>query len=219
MLHIQLQNQNVILEEKVLERTKRLRDMILELEVAKNRAEASNRLKTEFLNNISHEVRTPINGILGFSQIIAQGENSNEKKQMYIDMLDESCNRLINTITNFMDISLIVSDNLKVKPVTVDVFRLMSNQYEALKSKCASKNLELRLELPTSPESFFLKTDMEMLQKMIFHIADNAVKFTSSGEVVLGCRVLQQELELYAHDTGFGITDEAKKIVFDRFMQ
>lgn len=218
-LHSQLQNQNKILEEKVVQRTMRLQDTIIELEVAKNKAEASDRLKTAFLNNISHEVRTPINGILGFSQIIAQGDTNEEEKQMYLDMLDESCTRLINTITNFMDISLIVSGNLKVKPVPVDIFRLMENQYEALKDKCASKGLELRLELPKRTDSLILKTDNELIKKMIFHIADNAVKFTSSGEVVLGCKVHQEELELFVHDTGLGILEESKNLVFDRFMQ
>src|SRR5665648_128935 len=147
-LQLQLQNQNVILEEKVTERTVELKNTIVELEIAKTKAESSDHLKTAFLNNISHEVRTPLNGILGFSQIIAEPDLPFDEKQEYLKMLEESSERLLNTITNYMDISLIVSGNQEVKNSKVDVLSFLKVQYESFKDKCAAKNLELILKIP-----------------------------------------------------------------------
>ncbi|MCX6227182.1 MAG: PAS domain-containing sensor histidine kinase, partial [Bacteroidia bacterium] len=74
---------------------------------AKERAEASDRLKTAFLNNISHEVRTPLNGILGFGEMISESDLTPENKAFYLEILHKSSNRLLNTINDYMDISLI----------------------------------------------------------------------------------------------------------------
>ncbi|MDP3432407.1 MAG: ATP-binding protein [Bacteroidota bacterium] len=218
-LHTQLQNQNLILEQKVQERTLELQNTILELEVAKTKAEASDRLKTAFLNNISHEVRTPLNGILGFSQIIAEEEISSEEKQEYIGMLNGSCDRLVNTITSYMDISLIVSGNQKVKNSTVDVHALMKEQFDCFKDKCAAKNLQLILKVPESTSNFIMKTDKELLRKIVTHLTDNAIKFTTTGHVIIGYDLKDAELELFVKDTGKGISEEAQERIFDRFMQ
>ena len=216
-LHTQLQNQNLILEEKVQERTLELQNTIIELEVAKTKAEGSDRLKTAFLNNISHEVRTPINGILGFSRIIAEDDLELEEKERFIEMLEESCDRLINTITNYMDISLIVSGNQKVKLSDVNVHSFMKEQFESFEDKCSAKNLDLILQVPDN--NFILKTDKELLRKMVTHLTDNAIKFTSRGRVTLGCDFKEEEIELFVKDTGKGISEEAQELIFEGFMQ
>ena len=84
------------------------------LKLAKEKAEASDKLKTTFLNNISHEVRTPLNGILGFAEIMSQADLSEEDKKASLSMLFESSDRLLNTITNYMDISLITSGTMSL---------------------------------------------------------------------------------------------------------
>lgn len=218
-LHTQLQNQNLILEEKVQERTLELQNTVIELEVAKNKAEGSDRLKTAFLNNISHEVRTPLNGILGFSQIITEEEISSEEKRKYIGMLNESCDRLVNTITSYMDISLIVSGNQKVNRSNLDIRNLMHEQFDYFQNKCSAKNLELILQVPDNHSNFIMKTDKELLRKILSHLTDNAIKFTTSGHVIIGYDFKDAELELFVKDTGKGIDEEAKERIFDRFMQ
>ena len=218
-LHTQLQNQNLILEEKVQERTMELQNTIIELEVAKTRAESSDRLKTAFMNNISHEVRTPLNGILGFSQIIAEPDLSLEEKQTYLGMLDECSERLINTITSYMDISLIVSGSQKVNRSNLDIRNLIHEQYDYFQNKCSDKNLELILRVPDNHSDFVMKTDKELLRKILSHLTDNAIKFTASGHIIIGYNYKDAELEFFVKDTGKGIDEEAKERIFDRFMQ
>jgi signal transduction histidine kinase len=84
------------------------------LRLAKEKAEASDKLKTAFLNNISHEVRTPLNGILGFAEIISRSDLSENEINDSLSMLNESSDRLLNTMTNYMDISLLTSGNMSV---------------------------------------------------------------------------------------------------------
>lgn len=218
-LHTQLQNQNLILEQKVQERTIELQNTIVELEVSKTKAEASDRLKTAFMNNISHEVRTPLNGILGFSQIIADPDLPWEDKTDYIEMLNESSDRLVNTITSYMDISLIVSGNQKVNRSNLDIRNLMHKQYDYFQNICSAKNLELILRIPDNHSDFIIKTDQELLRKILSHLTDNAIKFTSSGHIIIGYNYKDAELELFVKDTGKGIDEEAKERIFDRFMQ
>ena len=92
--------------------TERKHGRMKTLKLAKEKAEASDKLKTTFLNNISHEVRTPLNGILGFAEIMSQTDLSEEEKNVSLSMLFESSDRLLDTITNYMDISLITSGNM-----------------------------------------------------------------------------------------------------------
>lgn len=93
--------------------TDRLR-AVEQMNLAIEKAEASDKLKTTFLNNISHEVRTPLNGILGFAEIMSQSDLSESDRNESLIMLEESSDRLLNTITSYMDISLLTSGNLSL---------------------------------------------------------------------------------------------------------
>lgn len=104
-LVIALQNQNHILDERVRERTEELRYKNEELKLAMEKAQASDRLKTAFMQNISHEVRTPLNGILGFSKLLSDPMTSIQDRQIFTTMLDHSSERLINTITDYIYIA------------------------------------------------------------------------------------------------------------------
>ena len=118
------------------------------LQLAKEKAETSDRLKTEFLNNISHEVRTPLNGILGFAEIISVKNLSEEDKKNSLRMLFESSNRLLNTITNYMDISLITSGSLSVNKRDFFPSKILRRVYNNFEPFCLNRNLKLLLEIP-----------------------------------------------------------------------
>ncbi|MFY9151477.1 MAG: ATP-binding protein [Prolixibacteraceae bacterium] len=218
-LNSQLQNQNLILEEKVKERTIELQNTIVELEAAKIKAESGDRLKTAFLNNISHEIRTPLNGILGFSSILAEEDLSLEEKKEYLGMLNDSSDRLVNTITNYMDISLLVSGNQKVKISTVDISDLIKELVDHFQEKCLAKNLEIILQIPDNHLNSVIKTDKDLFQKILSHLTDNAIKFTTVGHVTIGYDLKDEELVFFVKDTGKGIVEEVKELIFDSYMQ
>jgi PAS domain S-box-containing protein len=126
-----------------------------ELIAAKKRAEASDQLKTAFINNISHEVRTPLNGILGFSALILQPDIPIEEKEQFYSIIKMSSSRLLNTMASYMDISMIVSGNMLIQIKPFDLHQLLLALRAQFKSMCAVKNLAFELHIHSYRGSFF----------------------------------------------------------------
>lgn len=183
------------------------------------KAEAGNRLKSAFIYNISHEVRTPLNGILGFSQLITQPDISDQEKEQFYLLIKASSNRLINTITNYMDISLIGSENIEVNRKPFDLHDMLHKLFEQFQPVCAAKHLNLHLKISEKINRITLHSDAELLQKSISHLLDNAVKFTLQGEITFGYEIKPGLLEFFVKDTGIGISQESQTRVFDNFVQ
>jgi len=213
------------------------------------KAEESDRLKTAFLNNISHEVRTPLNGILGFGQLLAEPDISAVDKARYLEVLNKSGYRLINTITDIMDISLIISGGMGVRKKTYNVKQLLEEIRLTFRKQCTEKNLSLSLHTPE--ENNEIHTDVELLRKILSHLLDNAVKFTDSGGITFGytknCHPAQprtcfgvvsgslvdpqagtpasnslvesNSFRFFVRDTGVGIKPTVRNRIFDNFMQ
>ena len=215
--------QNQILEIKVKERTAELERTNSELIIAKEKAEASDRLKTAFMNNISHEIRTPLNGILGFAPFIIDPDVEQEEKEFFLQTLNRSSQRLINTINDYMDISLIVSDNMEKYIRWVDISLLMSEIADNFKDNYLEKNLEFKITVPKDIDQCLMKTDSELLQKALFHLIENAFKFTNQGSIEIGFNIHSENqpesITFFVKDTGKGMSSEAKKIVFNTFTQ
>lgn len=216
-LQQQLQNQNHVLEEKVKERTRELETKNIELTLAKNRAEASDKLKGTFINNISHEIRTPLNGILGFGQILTDPDLTTEEREQYSEMLNDSSARLVNTITNFMDISLLTSGNQKVYKKEVNIENSFTEIINKFKDVCQKKNLVLSTELHNNKIKII--TDSELLGKILYQLTDNSVKFTQQGSVVIGCKINRSDVLFWVKDSGIGISEKNKEQIFDSFIQ
>jgi signal transduction histidine kinase len=220
LLYLQQENQNQILEEKVKIRTAELKKMNQELAIAKEKAEASDRLKTSFIQNISHEIRTPLNGIIGISEIIVDSDLSNEEKQEYIPILHLSSRRLINTITDYVDISMIMSNNVEANFTEIDLNDELSMIIEGAQADCNEKQLQLFLDIPQSNDQFLIKTDVDLFHKIFQHLLSNAVKFTTVGSITLGYdKKSNNNVEFFVKDTGVGISEEAQDKIFNFFMQ
>jgi CheY-like chemotaxis protein len=185
--------------------------------LAKEKAEMSDKLKTDFLNNISHEVRTPLNGILGFAELISLQNLSEEEKKDSLSMLFESSNRLLNTITNYMDISLITSGSLSVNKKDFLPSNILKRLYSNFEPACTSRHIELIIDFPEDPDGYVIHSDPEICQKIMSHFLDNAVKFTEKGIIRFGFSRQKQTLEFYVKDTGIGINPDSFKTIFDRF--
>jgi PAS domain S-box-containing protein len=186
---------------------------------AKEKAEESDRLKTAFMNNISHEVRTPLNGILGFAQFVLQPGISEEEKDYYLEVLNSSSERLLNTITDYMDISLIVSGNMKINKQPLILSQLLNEIYDKFHLKCKAKNLEFIIQVPSNNKGNSINCDASLLEKSISHLIDNAIKFTQSGSIILGFSLKDNEFELFVKDTGSGINPEVQEKIFNYFIQ
>jgi len=218
-LHQQLQLQNQILEEKVKERTQALEQQNVELIIAKEKAEASDRLKSTFISNISHEIRTPLNGIMGFGQILTDNNLSTEEKEQYSQMLNSSSLRLVNTITNFMDISLLRSGNQKVYKKEINIKGRVSEIVSRFIESCQEKKLEISITPSLPDPEAKLYTDSELFSKILYQLIDNAVKFTHVGTITVGYQIYKNEVHFFVSDTGIGISLENQVQIFDSFIQ
>lgn len=190
-----------------------------ELQLAKERAEAGDRLKSAFMNNISHEIRTPLNGILGFGQMMAQSGLAEAERTEYFKILQKSTDRLINTINDYMDISLLVSGNLTINNRKFNVNDLLNNLYERVLPDCVKKDLELELLFPDSSQQAIVDSDLELLRKVFLHLLNNAVKFTGKGKITFGYELVGKDIEFFVGDTGVGIDQRALAKVFEAFTQ
>ncbi len=190
-----------------------------ELLHAKEKAEAGDRLKAAFINNISHEVRTPLNGILGFTELLRQPDISEEEKEQFNAIIESSSKRLLNTMNNYMDISMIVSGTMEVVVRQIDPRHLLHELKEQIQPMCDFKKIGLALEVPDNKQGFALKTDTDHLRKILSLLLDNAVKFTHTGKVSFGYNLVPGMIEFFVKDTGVGISKEAQERIFDDFIQ
>lgn len=190
-----------------------------ELVKAKETAEASDQLKTAFMNNISHEVRTPLNGILGFSQIIADPDFPPPEKEKYVKMLHHSGERLLNTVTNFMDISLLASGNQKIYNKEIVLEHLVDEVVVKFREVCHAKQLTLILKKPQPIADYIITTDGELLGKILYQLIDNAIKFTSHGQITVGFEKKEDECHFFVKDSGIGISEEYQNKIFGNFDQ
>ena len=186
---------------------------------ARRRAEAGDRLKSAFMNNISHEIRTPLNGILGFGQMMAQPGLLESERVEYLKILKTSIDRLINTVTDYMDISLIVSGNLNVNYKDFAMSDLLLGLKQAFAPECQRKGLEFSLIVPPESSKLVVHSDWELLKKALTHLLNNAIKFTNLGSVKFGFGMNEGEIEIFISDTGIGIEKESLERVLNAFVQ
>ena len=218
-LHQQVQNQNQILEEKIKERTIELEKTNIELVAAKDKAQESDRLKAAFLNNISHEIRTPSNGILGFLELLQDHDLSISERDGYFSLFNQSAYRLIKTINDIVEISQIQAGQIKLTPAETDIIRLTNELFDRFKPEAEGKGLAFntRNNLPDNIKS--VNTDSKKLKTILSNLLDNAIKFTKEGSVEFGIRKIADYLEFFVNDTGTGIPENKHQAIFERFIQ
>ncbi len=193
-----------------------------ELKTAKEKAEESDRLKTAFLANMSHEVRTPMNAIIGFSNLFADPGISYEKKIDFANRILGSCYSLLNLIENMLDVAKLEAGKLKIYEKKCYLNQLLMNIYSTFleERKADGKNrIKLRLHPAVDDENFNISTDGIRLQQVLSNLLDNAFKFTEKGSIEFGYTVHGNSLQFFVKDTGMGLPEDQKKFVFDNFIK
>ncbi len=195
------------------------RKMIIDLIHAKEKAESGDKLKSAFINNISHEVRTPLSTIEGFVEMLISPDTSDENKAVYSQIIRKSSSRLVNTIANYIDISLIASGNIEVHNSSFALNPVLEDVKSEYLNACIEKNIQLIIQKPGEIDDLQLNSDPELLRKIWIHLVGNAVKFTSEGNVTFGYRQSEGNIVFFVSDTGIGIESNKIKLIFDHFMQ
>ena len=190
-----------------------------ELIVAKEQAEESDRLKSAFLANMSHEIRTPMNGILGFTGLLATPNLTGEKQQEYIRIIEKSGERMLNIINDIVSVSKIESGILDVNISESNINEQLEYVHNFFKAETMKKGIFLSFNNSLLEKDFIIRTDKEKLYAILTNLVKNAVKFTNEGSIEFGCVKKGEFLEFYVKDSGVGISQEQKKLIFKRFRQ
>ncbi len=190
-----------------------------ELIRAKERAEESDRLKSAFLANMSHEIRTPMNGILGFAELLKTPGLSSEEKTQFIQIIEESGQRMLNTINDLIDISKIESGMMKVELSDVDVYLQQKYLYNFFKQEASNKGLKFTFNPDENNKDIQLYTDKEKFIAISTNLIKNAIKYTQRGSIEFGYSVQPDVTRFFVKDTGIGISKQYFDTIFERFVQ
>lgn len=192
-----------------------LKETEAELIQARDKAEMMDRLKSAFLANMSHEIRTPLNAIVGFSDLLVETEEL-EERQEYIKIVRENNDLLLQLISDILDLSKIEAGTFEFTNGDVDVYLLCEDIVRSMRMK-AKEEVELVLDnhLPVC----HVISDRNRIHQVISNFVNNAMKFTSEGSIHVGYKLKDGELEFYVEDTGIGIEKEQLPHIFERFVK
>jgi signal transduction histidine kinase len=189
------------------------------LELAKQKAEESDKLKSAFLSNIAHEIRTPMHGILGFADMLKTASLSTEQMQEYISIIEKSSARMLNTITDLIEISRIESGQTEVNLSLVNIDGQLDSMYAIFKPEADKKGIHLTINNGSDIEDSHLRTDREKLDTILTQLLKNAIKYTKKGSIEMGYNANGKYVTYYLMDTGIGIEKDKQQAIFGRFTQ
>ena len=210
MAERELKELNLRLEERVAERT-------ADLAIAKDLAEAADRVKSAFLATMSHELRTPLNSIIGFTGILLQELagplNAEQRKQL--EMVRDSSRHLLELINDVLDISKIEAGQLEIRKTAFSLANSVGKISGLIRPLAEQKQLSLLVLVPENVG--MIKSDQRRVEQIMLNLLNNAVKFTDNGSVRLTAEQDSKFIRLSVSDTGIGIPEKDLPRIFERF--
>lgn len=196
------------------------------LAAAKHHAEVANRAKSEFLANMSHELCTPLNAILGFSQLMERDANLSPEQRDSLGIINRSGEHLLNLLNDVLEMSKIEAGRTVLTITAFDLLLLLQTLQEMFQIRAAAKNLSLQFDVAADVPQYIL-SDEGKLRQILINLLGNAIKFTQIGGVIFTAIALppenptedSQKLIFTVKDTGKGIPDSETERIFEPFMQ
>ncbi|MBK1878879.1 hybrid sensor histidine kinase/response regulator [Pelagicoccus mobilis] len=218
------------LKAMVQEKTKQLSDHQEQLEAtidrrtsalksAKEKAEESDRLKSQFLANLSHEIRTPLNAITGFAGFIADDSLDSSERSRYAEIINENSDSLLTLIGDILDFSKITSNQLKIIESPFSLNEFLDNIHSSHSIRENPNSVSHTLNNQLHKENLILVADRTRIKQVIDNLLTNAFKFTQSGTVELGAYCQESQICYYVKDSGPGIPEEERQIIFEKFVK
>ncbi|MDO5569869.1 MAG: ATP-binding protein [Bacteroidales bacterium] len=185
-----------------------------QLEIEKNKAERSERLKSAFLANMSHEIRTPLNAIVGFSQLLVDEEENGSKRE-FVNIIMTNNELLLRVINDILELSKIESGFVEYYEENFNISEYFDELKTTFGSKIDKNKLIIKVEKPIDNCIVFL--DKSRLGQLMMNFISNAIKYTPQGSIIWGFKVIDDGIRVYVKDTGIGIEEHKKDKVFQRF--
>ena len=188
------------------------------------RARESGQMKSLFLANMTHEIRTPINAIVGFSEVLTSLTSSEEKKEV-IQIIKNNCDMLLRLVNDILTASSLETGKVSIQPVDVDFSKTFNELFESLRPRMQEPGVEFQKDNPY--DTLPIKIDADRMSQVITNFVTNAVKYTHQGHIKLGYRKenrtvdgqQREGLYVYCEDTGDGVPQESQPKIFERFFK
>ena len=190
--------------------------MEMDLVEARNKAEEGDRLKTAFLANMSHEIRTPLNAIIGFTGVLPDVENAEERKEL-LNLIHENTQKLLRIIDDVVNISKIEAGKEELVMMQFDLGMVLGQLIDEFMPK-VHEGVTMTSQFAVSPQ--MVTTDLNRLTEVVKHLLSNATKFTSQGSIVVGYDAPHEgRIRIWVRDTGKGVAKEHLEKIFERFFK
>jgi PAS domain S-box-containing protein len=195
------------------------RAMLLASErAARERSDAASRAKDEFVAMISHEIRSPLNAILGWSQMLRQGTLDKEATTNALESIERNARAQAQLVSDLLDISRVITGKLRINARPVDITNSLESALESIRPAAEAK--QIKIEIEREPYATVVTGDADRLQQVFWNLLANAVKFTPrGGRIEIKVARVDSHLEMAITDTGAGISAEFLPYIFDRFSQ
>jgi signal transduction histidine kinase/CheY-like chemotaxis protein len=190
-----------------------------EVTIAKENAEKNEQRKLSYLVNIAHQIKTPVNAIAGFSQLLKESDQITGNSQKFLDVIVESSTNLVEIINNVSEISNVESGLINIIQKEVLLSDVFNELFENFKEEASKKRLLFKTEVAISEDEGKILADDGRLLQVLTALLSNSFKYTFTGKIVFGCKLRDDYIEFFVSDTGIGIPKDEKDKIFDHFFQ
>ncbi|MDD2196294.1 MAG: ATP-binding protein [Bacteroidales bacterium] len=214
----------LLVEGFITQCTPAIRQRVREMRLMEKLIEAqlTEELNSTFLANLSHEIRAPMNAILGFSRLLKLSNISKEKRQQYVDIINTKGSTLLKLINDIVDVTKVETKQLMQVNKPFNINSMLSSVYEFYQEDKIFQQreaIDIVLDLPEFSDSLMLNSDEGRIEQVLSSLMNNALKFTEKGEIRFGYTIEEEKLEFFVSDTGIGIDPCNQQIIFDRYRQ
>lgn len=185
---------------------------------ARAEADSANHAKSQFLASMSHELKTPLNGILGYAQILLRDEELKARQQQSLVSIRSCGEHLLHLVNDILDLSKIDSGHLEIQLQLCELSEILNDVIQIVEGRALEKGLELKL-VTLSRLPHRISTDSTRLRQILINLLSNAIKYTQTGKVTLEALASRRILTLKVRDTGAGIPEDHQESIFDPFSQ